>query len=103
MMKVLMRRNPASNVGCELTEGQTGEVPDNLGRQLVASGLAQCLDPPKKEPPKKIKAIPDPSVSAVPPRPAVADKSLPSPLNKSDDNAKSGESKKTKSKKQGVE
>lgn len=93
-MKVLMLRNPASNVGCELTEGQTGEVSDNLGRQLVASGLAQCLDPPDAKLPRKIEAIPDPPLAAVPPDPDVADK--PSPLGKSDGNTKSGESKKTK-------
>ena len=64
-MKVKILRNPAASVGCPLVEGQTGDVPSNLGRQLVANGLAVCLDP-KPEP---IKAIPD--------KPAIAEAAKP--------------------------
>jgi hypothetical protein len=70
-VKVLMLRNPAAVVGCKLREGDTGEVPDSMGRALVSSGIAQCLDTPKakppKEPPKKVEAIPpEPEVLGVP-------------------------------------
>lgn len=86
-MKVLMLRNAASSVGCLLREGETGDVPDNMGRQLVAFGLAECLDPPKEqppkqEPPKKIEAIPEPPIEAVPEKPAVVNTPSPSPLAK---------------------
>lgn len=97
-MKVLMLRNPAAVVGCQLREGETGEMPDNMGRVLVASGLALCLDPPKATPPKKefIQAIPEPPIEAVPPSPAIVTPSRPPVAN---DAAKSG---KTTPKKQGV-
>ena len=54
-MKVRMIRNPAASVGCPLVEGQTGTIPDNLGRRLVSQGLAVCLDPA----PEPIRAIPE--------------------------------------------
>lgn len=55
-MKVTMLRNPARQLGCPLTEGQTGEVPEKLGKQLVESGLAVCLE-----------------IKAVPAKPAIAE------------------------------
>lgn len=66
-MKVLMLRNPAANVGCRLEEGETGDVPDNMGRVLVSAGLAKCLDPP----PETIATIPAKSIEAVPPDPII--------------------------------
>ena len=66
-MKVRMLRNPAASVGCRVAEGETGEVPDNLGRQLVSQGLAECLDSPpepKPEPVQVVRAIPEPPTIA---------------------------------------
>lgn len=60
-MKVTMLRNPAAKLGCKLTEGQTGEVPTDIGRELVKAGLAVCLD----QAPVAIKAVP--------PAPAIAE------------------------------
>lgn len=62
-----MLRNPAANVGCRLQEGESGEVHDNLGRTLVAAGLAKCLD----QPPEVIVTIPDEPIKAVPHDPPV--------------------------------
>lgn len=63
-MKVRMIRNPAAALGCQLTEGQTGEVDASLGSILVAAGLAECLDAP-------------PEIKAVPPRPVIAEAAPP--------------------------
>lgn len=40
-MQVLMLRNPSSSLGCELKEGDIGEVSDSLGAELVKIGIAQ--------------------------------------------------------------
>jgi len=81
-VKVLMLRNPAAVLGCQLKEGETGDVPGTMGRRLVALGIAQGLDSPKHKPLKKVEAIPPPPVEAVPPEPIVTDKPAPSPLAK---------------------
>lgn len=94
-MKVLMIRNPAAKAGCKLQEGETGDVPDALGKSLVANGLAQCLDPPKA-----IAAIPDRPVEAVPPETAIEDSPPPSPLTTSEPKA-AKPSQTTKPKKRG--
>ena len=59
-----MLRNPAASIGCRVAEGETGEVPDSLGQQLVSQGLAICLDQPTE---------PAPVVRAVPESPAIAE------------------------------
>jgi len=67
-----MLRNPAASVGCRVAEGETGEVPDNLGRQLVSQGLAICLNlPPQPKP--EVKPEPVPLVRAIPEPPAIAE------------------------------
>jgi hypothetical protein len=63
-VNVRILRNPAALYGCRVAEGETGEVPDNLGRLLVSQGLAECLDPPPE---------PAPTVRAVPEQPAIAE------------------------------
>lgn len=40
-MKIKMLRNPANQLGCELTEGETGDVEKELGDRLVALGIAE--------------------------------------------------------------
>lgn len=50
-MQVLMFRNPRKDLGCELQEGQTGEVSDELGAELVKMGIAEEV------PMKKIKGV----------------------------------------------
>lgn len=39
-MLIKLLRNPASQFGCNLTEGQTGNVGESLGQQLVGLGVA---------------------------------------------------------------
>jgi hypothetical protein len=63
-VKVFLKRNPADALGCRIAEGETGDVDANLGRQLVALGIADCLDPPPE---------PAPVVRAVPEAPAIAE------------------------------
>ena len=43
-MNVLLLRNPDRSLRCPLSEGETGEVSDELGKVLVGKGLAVCLD-----------------------------------------------------------
>ncbi len=40
-MLIKLLRNPAARLGCELHEGETGNVSESLGQQLVALGLAE--------------------------------------------------------------
>lgn len=40
-MLVEMVRNPRKELGCELKEGETGEVSDELGAQLVKLRIAE--------------------------------------------------------------
>jgi hypothetical protein len=51
---VKMLRNPAKSMGCQLLEGETGEVGSDLADMLVASGLAVVAIP------DEIKAVPSP-------------------------------------------
>jgi hypothetical protein len=39
-MLIKLLRNPAIRFGCNLTEGQTGNVGESLGQQLVGLGVA---------------------------------------------------------------
>lgn len=40
-MKITMLRNPARFLGCELTEGQTGDVSEQTGELMLKLGIAQ--------------------------------------------------------------
>ena len=60
-MKVQMLRNPSQNYGCNLQEGETGDVPGDVGHAIVAAGLAVDLTPPPV-----IEAVPDKPVIAAP-------------------------------------
>jgi hypothetical protein len=78
-MKVFIKRNPARLWGCELAEGDTGEVDDELGRILVAGGIADCLDEPPK-PGTVEKATADLEayrLKAVPEQPVIAEAKPP--------------------------
>lgn len=55
-MKVLMLRNAARNLGCELSEGETGTVDPHLGARLVSIGIAVEVESQKQ--PKKVKGVP---------------------------------------------
>jgi hypothetical protein len=47
-MKVLMLRNPSDSLGCNLREGETGQVSQALGERLVQLGIAVVVDEPEK-------------------------------------------------------
>jgi hypothetical protein len=72
---IKMLRNPAGSIGCQLLEGETGEVGSELADMLVASGLAVVAVP------DEIKAVPDPPSIVAPkqsttgPLPGLASKS----------------------------
>lgn len=59
-MEILLLRNPSIAFGCQLKEGETGKVSKELGRKLVALGLAVETEKPEK-PAKavEIKGVPD--------------------------------------------
>lgn len=57
-MKVFIIRNPAAEFGCELFEGETGTVSDDLGNLLVSKGIAKCLDKLPKETVKTVSQSP---------------------------------------------
>ena len=58
--KITLLRNPASSLGCDLKEGETGEVSPSLAETLVRMNIAVVVDLPKV-----IHAIPDePSIVA---------------------------------------
>jgi hypothetical protein len=40
-MLIKLLRNPAARLGCKLHEGETGNVSESLGKQLLALGLAE--------------------------------------------------------------
>lgn len=58
-MRVLMLRNAKAELGCNLLEGEAGEVPDQLGVDLVNMRIAvelpkeQPIEVPSEEPAKK--------------------------------------------------
>lgn len=54
-MKVKMLRTPGLGYECDLKEGQTGDVPDELGSQLVALGLAEAVGGRKKN--RQVKGV----------------------------------------------
>ena len=58
-MKIQLLRNPAKSLGCKLSEGESGDVDDSLGRILVKANLAVSLEPPPVVPVAPvIKAVP---------------------------------------------
>jgi hypothetical protein len=56
-MKITMLRNPARHLGCDLAEGETGEVENKLAEYLINAGLAVAVAAPAK---KKLEAVPEP-------------------------------------------
>jgi hypothetical protein len=66
-MKILMLRNPSSSLGCELQEGETGNVSKELGGRLVALGIAVEVEVEQK--PRRQAA----AVTGVAPKPSVAE------------------------------
>lgn len=55
-MKITMIRNAARHYGCDLKEGETGEVDDKLAESLISAGVAVAVATPSK---KKIEAVPE--------------------------------------------
>lgn len=43
-MKIMLLRNAAKEYGCELREGEIGEVAQSLATKLVSLGIAVDLD-----------------------------------------------------------
>lgn len=48
-MKIKMLRNPARSLGCELCEGETGDVSDDQAKDLIASGVAEIVASKEKK------------------------------------------------------
>lgn len=67
-MRVCMLRNAASHLGCELNEGDSGNVDRDLGERLVRLGIAVEIE--SKAKPVKAK---DSTVKGVSPKPSIAD------------------------------
>ena len=66
-MKILLLRNPSVSLGCDLKEGETGNVSKDVGGRLVALGIAVEVEAEQK--PKKASA----TVKGVSPKPSLAD------------------------------
>ena len=66
-MRIKLLRNPADSLGCRIAEGESGEIDDAIGRQLVSLGIAIEIEQPK----------PAPVVRAVPDEPAIAESKAP--------------------------
>jgi len=67
--KITMLRNPSSDYGCSLKEGETGFVDDPLAKILSDRNIAVVI-----EAPKIIKAVPElPAISGVEPEQAPAE------------------------------
>jgi hypothetical protein len=49
-MKITMLRNPAKSLGCNLTEGQTGDVDAETGKRMIDLGIAEPAADAKPEP-----------------------------------------------------
>ena len=58
-MKIQLLRNPAASVGCKIREGETGEVSDSLGGQLVQMGIAReiATEEAVEAKPQKVKGV----------------------------------------------
>lgn len=52
--KITMLRNPSSDYGCDLKEGETGTVEDPLAKMLIDRNIAVAVDLPKV-----IEAVPE--------------------------------------------
>ena len=66
-MRIKLLRSPAAALGCRIAEGESGEIDDAIGRQLVSLGIAIEIEQPK----------PAPVVRAVPDEPAIAESKAP--------------------------
>ena len=67
--KITMLRNPSSDYGCDLKEGETGFVDDQLAKIFSDRSIAVVI-----EVPKVIKAVPDqPAISGVEPEQAAVE------------------------------
>ena len=66
-MRIKLLRSPAAALGCRIAEGESGEIDDAIGRQLVSLGIAIEIEQPK----------PAPVVRAVPGEPAIASAKAP--------------------------
>jgi hypothetical protein len=47
-MKITMLRNAARSYGCELVEGQTGDVAKDMAERLISAGIAVVVNVPEK-------------------------------------------------------
>jgi hypothetical protein len=77
-MLIKLLRNPSSNYGCNLLEGQTGNVSSELGEMLLRIGIALRIEQ-EPEKPKRIKGVAKTPAIAKEIKPAIAElKDLPS-------------------------
>jgi hypothetical protein len=73
--KITMLRNPALAYGCDLKEGETGDVDDVLASVLIGRDIAVAVDVPKV-----IKAVPEvPSIVGDEPAEAPAESATEQP------------------------
>lgn len=45
MARIELLRNPAAAFGCDLVEGETGDVDASLAETLIARGIARAVEP----------------------------------------------------------
>lgn len=73
--EITMLRNPSSDYGCSLKEGETGLVDDPLAKVLVERNIAEFVVTPET-----IKAVPElPSIVGVDPAQAPAESATEQP------------------------
>jgi hypothetical protein len=65
-MKIKLLRNAPRQLGCKLTEGETGEVSKRLADRLIDLGIAEPVGPSKQ-----LRAVPEPVAIAEPEPPAI--------------------------------
>lgn len=66
-MKIEMLRTPSKVFGCCLKEGDIGNVEADVGKALIAAGIAVCRDIKPEAAPAEIKAVEPEVVSEVTP------------------------------------
>lgn len=71
-MLIQMLRNASTRYGCDLLEGQTGNVSQKLGELLVKDGIALQIER-EAENPKKIKGVAKAPAIAEEIKPAIAE------------------------------
>jgi len=65
-MKIKLLRNPAASFGCEIKEGESGEVETNLAETLIKRGLAVPVSDEASPKTETVKAVESPvTVKAV--------------------------------------